>query len=62
MTSSNFVACTIGKSSGFGALEHAAGINAHLSIRVSKVASVAHEPTNFGVVTLCIRGREQALD
>src|SRR5215475_627774 len=45
----------------FGAFENAAGINSHLTIRISDIASVAHQPAGLGIFTPRIgRGHRKA--
>src|SRR5262249_59682640 len=40
----------------FGTLQDAAGINTYLTIRISDVASVAHQPASLGIFTPRIGG------
>jgi hypothetical protein len=57
ITSSNFDACTTGRSLGF---EDFAGIDAHLTKRFREIGSVAHQPADCYIITQRISRRNPA--
>src|SRR5215469_11074440 len=51
MTNSNLLACMTGRSAGLAPFRMRPGINTYLTIRISDVASVAHQPASLGIFT-----------